>query len=183
MLTMVNLFFSIWNPTCICYSPSDGSLINISKSLDSVGTIRISVRRRSADIEYITPKKKKMESTLRSLIETIERLNHDHKSELETALTSNVRGISGFTLLHAAVELMTDQSLIARLLRLGADPRRRSTIFHSSSLDLAQRQYDRCREKAKTALNDGRPRAILKAQDRKCIEAKCLLDMLENHRR
>ena len=183
MLIMVNLFFSIWNSTCTYFSPSDGSLINVSKRLDSVGSIRISVRRRSADIEYFKSKKKKIESTLSSLIGTIERLNQVHQSELRTVLTSNVRGISGITLLHAAVELMTDQSLIDRLLRLGADPRRRPTMFQSCSLDLAQRQYDRCREKAKTALNDGRPRASVKAQDRKCIKAKRLLDMLQNFRR
>jgi len=208
--------------------PKDGSWIDITKRVESVGVICISAKHRSADKEYITIKKQEILGSLKTQIELIERFNQEStsiststsSSSLSlpsssssstnisaTKLTANVRGLNGTPLLYAAIELMANKSLLQRMLRMGADPRRGQGKV-GSPIDLAQKQYDRCREKEQDLRNkhhqhqqqqyeqhdhDGslslalalsasqnqqNPGELLEAQSQVCVEAKSLLAML-----
>lgn len=161
--------------------PSDGSWVGISNRLESVGTINISAKRKSADIEYITAKKQEIEYLMKTQIETIERFNQDYSHALKTTLSSNVRGINGIPFLYAAIEIMAGKSLIKRILQMGADPRLRPQLAsRCTPLELALRQFDRCRIKAQGARDSGRGSGFLQAQDQKCEEAKAVLDVLQH---
>ena len=204
--------------------PKDGSWIDITKRVESVGVICISAKHRSADKEYITIKKQEILGSLKTQIELIERFNQESTSistsssslslpssssssntNSATKLTANVRGLNGTPLLYAAIELMANKSLLQRMLRMGADPRRGQGKV-GSPIDLAQKQYDRCREKEQDLRNkhhqhqqqqyeqhdhDGslslalsasqnqqNPGELLEAQSQVCVEAKSLLAML-----
>ena len=155
--------------------------MDISKRLDSVGTIGIATKRRSAEIEYVTIKKQEIMDLMKTQIETIERFNHEFGTTISAKLTSNVRGINGIPLLYAAIELMADKSLIERILRMGGDPRRQNDKpgSYCTPLELAMKQYDRCQAKAKDAREKGKSPHIIHAQNQRCAEAKSLLDMLK----
>lgn len=199
--------------------PKDGSWIDITKRVESVGVICISAKHRSAEKEYITLKKQEILGSLKTQIELIERFNQEststsslslpsssnNKNNTTTKLTANVRGLNGTPLLYAAIELMANKSLLQRILRMGADPRRGQGKV-GSPIDLAQKQYDRCREKEQdlrnkhqqhqqqqyeqhdhdgslslalsTSQNQQNPGELLEAQSQVCMEAKSLLVML-----
>jgi len=167
-------------------SPSDGSWVDISKRLESVGTIGIAAKRRSPDIEYFNIKKQEIVNSMKTQIETIERFNNEFGRAISARLTSNVRGINGILLLYAAIGLMPDKSLIERILLTGGDPRRQNKNNKHDScctpLELALSQYKRCQGKAKDLREKGRSPHIIQhihAQDQRCAEAKSLLDMLK----
>jgi hypothetical protein len=161
--------------------PKDGSWsVDITSRVESVGVICIVAKHRSAERDYITIKKKEIIDSLKTQIENIERFNQEQSSSLK--LTSNVRGLNGTPLLYAAIELMAPTSLLHRILRLGADPKRSergSKDVVGTPIDLARKRYDRCRTKESDLRNKyGTPPAMIEAQSQLCAEAKSLLDML-----
>jgi len=167
--------------------PKDGSWsVDITKRVESVGVICIVAKHRSAERDYITIKKKEIIDSLKTQIETIERFNQEQSSSSSMSsslsLTSNVRGLHGTPLLYAAIELMAPTSLLQRILRLGADPKRSergSKDVVGTPIDLAKKRYDRCREKENDLRNKyGTLPALIEAQSQICAEAKRLLDML-----
>ena len=119
---------------------------------------------------------------MKTQIEVIERFNKESSALLSSfkncgstdttaniKLTANVRGLNNVPLLYAAVEIMADKSVLERMLRSGADPRR-GQGKDGSPINLARKQYERCREKERDSQSH--------AQSLRSAEAKTLLDML-----
>jgi hypothetical protein len=117
---------------------------------------------------------------LKTQLETVERFNREYCHSNSSRLTSNARGIYGIPLLYASVRIMADEALIQKILSLGGDPRKppgRGSRAECTPLELARRQYDRCKVKARDAW--GSKSGFQQASAQKSAQAKRLLDVLE----
>jgi len=151
----------------------------------SYGLVTINASKRSADKEYIMLKKQDVMRKMRTQLEYIERFNLDPKTPPGARLTANILGIGGKSILHAAIVLVDDKSLVEKMLRLGANPRCSSNTGIGTPLNLAQRNYHRALEKER---NIRRHMEQNKATDadiephvQRCNQARMLVEILQKN--
>jgi hypothetical protein len=109
-------------------------------------------------------------------IDRIENFNEDYGTVVGARLTSDMRSIDGFSVLHAAVQ-MVDAELVARCLVVGANPRTKSK--DGSPLNLAHHLAHRAKEKTDNLQAKGAPLESIDAQMMRYLEAKSVVEMLE----
>ncbi|VEU33779.1 unnamed protein product [Pseudo-nitzschia multistriata] len=166
--------------------PSDGSHVKHSQLLVRNGTGEISsgfasftVKKRKADSSYIREKKREVSKKLRQQFAQIERFNQDPKIDPDVHMNGNIFGLDGKSILHAAVNLMDDDDLIRKLLKLGANPRSCDYLSIGSPLSLAQRNYYHSAEKEKSMRCENS--ADLELHEKRSNQARLIVEMLKNH--
>jgi hypothetical protein len=130
--------------------PPNGSSLSISEACTPSdpslpkGEIRLEVRRCKASA---VEKKDRIKRKLSQLVEWITRFNQDFPSHDEAdsrTLTANIQCYGNVSLLHAAIELC-DESLVERLVALGANPLGKSKV--GTAISRALKLKDRAEEK------------------------------------
>ena len=165
----------------------NGTSIECTQSLSnnnfdelSSGIVTITASKRGADKEYIMIKKQEVLKKLNTQLEYIQRFNQYSKTPPDARLTANILGISGKSILHAAILLVDDKDLVKKMLRLGADPRCSSNVGIGTPLSLAQKNFYRATEKEKIMEEKKGPNADIEAHRKRCDQAKMLVEMLQN---
>ena len=162
--------------------PSDRSWIDASdcvepNSSDCVSCVRISAMKSNVDRDYIEAKKKETILALKNQVGYIETFNKDPYRGFQ--LSANVRGIGGFSLLHAALQLSEDSALIEKLLELGADPYAESR--EGTPLTFAEKLLERARTKVKTHKENGANCSKLAAHETRFAKAEQIYRILQLH--
>ena len=166
--------------------PKDASWVEIAEELGesdfsglTAGIAKITARKRHAGRDYVNAKKIEALRTLNMQCEHIEKFNQDPDTPAGVRLTSNIWCLDGVSVLHAAVQMVDDRKLVAKLLRLGANPRARSK--DGSPLNLAQQLCHRAKEKKDNLESKKAPIESIEAQMMRYLEAKNLVKMLQQH--
>lgn len=162
--------------------PSDTSWIDVSdclvpQSLAFASSIKISARKCNVDRDYVMAKREEAIYTLKGQIENIEKFNQDPKIPQGVALSANVRGIGGVSLLHAALQLSEDSAPVEKLLSLGADPNAESVA--GTPLTFAEDLVKRARGKLVKVKTNGASSSNIEAYETRLAQADKIFRILK----
>lgn len=162
--------------------PSDQSWIDASDcveptSSECASSIKISASKSNVGREYIEVKKNEAIRALKNQVGHIETFNKDPHHDFK--LSADVRGIGGLSLLHAALQLSDDTSLIERLLKLGADTKAESR--EGTPLTFAKKLLERAHSKVKNHEENGATSSRLAAHEARFAKAEQIYRILELH--
>jgi hypothetical protein len=156
--------------------PSNDDWVTNSKALPGIGSVEISLRRRSADKRYILQKQREIILSLTKQIGTIETLNEDADLLAYGKMSGNVRGIGGVSLLHVAIELVDTEELIQKLLDLEADPLAQSIV--GTPMEAAENLYARSEQKLDDAKKAGKPSDVLEMHRQRYLQTWRVRELL-----
>jgi hypothetical protein len=143
----------------------------------SKGVIKIASMISKSDKDYLEKKRLDTLQEIGDQLNNIRKFNDSHKVNGCGKLSTNMHGIGGATLLHAAIQLKDHGPLIDRIMRLGANPRCR-TLRHGTPLSFAQNSLDRAAEKEKFMEAKNASAAAINAQKNQCASLKRVIAIL-----
>lgn len=157
---------------------SNGGWMAYTKQVHGLGSLEIVAQRFCADKAYVLQKKDECIRGLKKQVKTIENFNKDSKLPAYAKISGNVRGISGCSLLHAAIEVVDTTKLIEQLLHLNADPLASAREI-GTPLDLANKFLERSDQKLKEAQKNGKPNSVIDAHRLRYLQAFRIKDLLQ----
>ena len=158
-----------WKMECRSLSNGYGVLSKAEAKIASMIT--------KSDKDYLEKKRLDTLQEIGDQLNNIRKFNDSHKVNGCGKLSTNIHGIGGATLLHAAIQLKDHGPLIDRMVQLGANPRCR-TLRHGTPLSFAQTSLDRAAEKEKNMEAKNASAAAINAQKNQCASLKRVIGIL-----